>query len=45
MSRIGKMPVPVPAGVDIKSEADGTLFFAGTAGGANGNVEKWLHGK
>jgi large subunit ribosomal protein L6 len=32
MSRIGKLPIPVPSGVDIKSEADGTVTVKGPKG-------------
>ena len=39
MSRIGKMPVPVPAGVDIMSDPDGTL----TVKGPKGTLIRRLH--
>jgi len=39
MSRIGKLPIAVPSGVDIKSEADGTL----TVKGPKGTLVRRLH--
>ena len=39
MSRIGKLPIPVPSGVDIKSEADGTV----TVKGPKGTLVRQLH--
>ncbi|HEY3329653.1 MAG TPA: 50S ribosomal protein L6 [Capsulimonadaceae bacterium] len=39
MSRIGKLPIAVPAGVDIKSDADGTL----TVKGPKGTLVRRLH--
>ena len=32
MSRIGKLPIPVPGGVDIKTAADGTVTVKGPKG-------------
>ena len=32
MSRIGKLPIPLPTGVDIKTEADGTVTVKGPKG-------------
>lgn len=32
MSRIGKLPIPVPSGVDIQSAADGTVTVKGPKG-------------
>jgi large subunit ribosomal protein L6 len=39
MSRIGKLPIPVPAGVEIKSAADGEL----TVKGPKGTLVRKLH--
>ena len=39
MSRIGKLPVPLPKGVDIQSDNDGTL----TVKGPKGSLVRRLH--
>jgi len=39
MSRIGRMPITVPAGVDVKLAADNTI----TVKGKNGTLERTLH--
>lgn len=39
MSRIGKMPIPVPAGVDVNIAADNTV----TVKGPNGTLSRVLH--
>ena len=39
MSRIGKLPIPLPAGVELKAEADGTL----TVKGPKGSLVRTLH--
>ena len=39
MSRIGKLPIAVPAGVEVKSDADGTL----TVKGPKGTLVRRLH--
>ena len=39
MSRIGKLPITLPAGVEVKSEADGTL----TVKGPRGSLVRTLH--
>jgi large subunit ribosomal protein L6 len=39
MSRIGKLPITLPAGVEVKSEADGTL----TVKGPKGSLVRALH--
>lgn len=39
MSRIGKLPVPLPAGVDIQSADDGTL----TVKGPKGTLSRHVH--
>ena len=39
MSRIGKLPIPVPSGVEVKAEADGTL----TVKGPKGTLVRRLH--
>jgi large subunit ribosomal protein L6 len=39
MSRIGKMPVPIPAGVEVKMEQDNTL----TVKGPKGSLQQAIH--
>ena len=39
MSRIGKLPIPVPQGVDVQSAADGTL----TVKGPKGTLSRRIH--
>jgi large subunit ribosomal protein L6 len=39
MSRIGKLPITIPAGVEVKAEADGTL----TVKGPKGTLVRTLH--
>ncbi len=39
MSRIGKLPIPLPQGVEIKAEKDGTL----TVKGPKGTLSRRLH--